>query len=108
MRDLPGACEVDDPDEPARSRVVYRRAGTDPLAVVVTEVLEREHLHMPILGEPRTDAVGPCDRLTAPRSLAGIHPGGDFIQPVRAGQAEREPGRIAHLADDVGLLREHL
>ena len=33
MRDLPGAREVDDPDDPARDRVVYRRAGTDPFAI---------------------------------------------------------------------------
>src|SRR5262249_40877481 len=37
MRDLPGAREVDDPDESARDRVVDRRPGTDPFAMVVAE-----------------------------------------------------------------------
>src|SRR5215813_1208348 len=108
MRDLPWACEVNDPDEPARDRVVYRRAGTDPLAVVVTEVLEREHLHRVILGQRRTDAVRAVDRFAAPRALDEIHLRSHVLQPVRAAQEEGEPGRIGHLNDAVGLLGEQL
>ena len=44
MRELPGACEVNDPDESARDRVVYRRAGTDPFAGVVADVLDLSRL----------------------------------------------------------------
>src|SRR3954451_22697946 len=99
MRYLPGACEVNDPDESARDRVVYRRAGTDPFAMVVAEVLEREHLHSVILGQRCTDAVRAVDRLAAPRALDEVHLRSDFLQPVRAAQEEGEPGRIGHLDD---------
>src|SRR3954452_19659905 len=104
MRDLPGTCEVDDPDESARDRVVYRRAGTDPFAVVVAEVLEREHLHGVILGQRRTDAVRAVDRFAAPRALDEVHFGSHVLPPLRAAQEEGEPGRIGHLDHVVGLL----
>src|SRR4051795_1914393 len=108
MRDLPRACEVNDPDESARDRVVYRRAGTDPFAVVVAEVLEGEYLHRVILGQRRTDAVRAVDRFAAPCALDEIHLGSPFLEPVRAAQKEGEPGRIGHLDDAVGLLGQHL
>src|SRR3954454_23088653 len=108
MRDPPGACEVDDPDESAGDRIVYRRAGTDPFAVVVAEVLEREHLHRVILGQRRTDAVRAVDRFAAPRASDEIHFGGQLLQPVRAAQEEGEPGRIGDLDDAVGLLGQQL
>jgi hypothetical protein len=108
MRDLPGACEVNDAYESARDRVVYRRAGTDPFAVVVAEVLEPEHLHRVILGQRRTDAVRAVDRFAAPRALDEIHFGSPFLQRVRAAQEEGEPGWIGHLDDAVGLLGQQL
>src|SRR3954454_17951852 len=108
MRDLPRAGEVDDPDESARDRVVYRRAGTDPLAVVVAEVLEPEHLHRVILGQRRTDAVRAVDRFAAPRALAAIHLVSPSLQPVRAAQEEGEPGRIGHLDTAAVLLGQQL
>src|SRR3954452_20091030 len=108
MRDLPGACEVNDADESAGDRVVYRRAGTDPFAVVITEVLEREHLHRAIFGQRRTDAVRAVDRFAAARTLDEIHSGSQFLQRLRAAQKEGEPGRIGHLDHAVGLHGQHL
>jgi hypothetical protein len=43
--DPPGAREINDPDESASDRIVYWRAGANPFAVVVAEVLEGEHLY---------------------------------------------------------------
>src|SRR4051794_5780609 len=108
MRDLPGACEVDDPDESARDRVVYRRAEADPFAVVIAEVLEREHLYRVICGQRRTDAVRAVDRFAAPRALDEIHFGSPRLQPLRAAQVEGEPGCIGHLDQAVGFLGEQL
>ena len=108
MRDVPGACEVNDPDESAGDRVVYRRAGTDPFAVVVAEVLEREHLYRVICGQRCTDAVRAVDRFAAARTLNEIHFGSPLLQPLRAAQVEGEPGRIGHLDQAVGLLGPRL
>src|SRR3954466_192115 len=102
--DLPGAREIDDPDELARDQVVYRCAGAHPFAVVVAVVLEGEHLYRVIHGQRCTDAVRAVDRFAAPRALDKIHLGSPLLQPIRAAQVQGEPRRVGHLDQAVGLL----
>src|SRR5205085_6468873 len=77
--DSPGTREVDHPEEPTRDRVVYRRAGADPFAMVMAEVLECEHLHRVVRGQRGTDAVRAVDRFAAPRTLDEIHLRGPLL-----------------------------
>src|SRR3954469_12728713 len=100
---VPGAREVDDPEDSTGYRVVHRRTRAGPPMVSLIEVLGGEDLQCVTGCEYGPDAVRSGRGFAVLGAFDEVHLGGPGFQPVRTSDVQEQTRGVAYDDQALGL-----